>query len=67
VIAQRDLLISYRDKVAVLVGQNKTLEEVLAAKITAPTDAQVPRSEQTAERFVKWLYAEVKAAKLKES
>jgi glyoxylase-like metal-dependent hydrolase (beta-lactamase superfamily II) len=67
VIAQRDLLIAYRDKVAVLVGQNKTLEEVLAAKITAPTDAQIPQSEQTAERFVKWLYAEVKAAKLKAS
>jgi glyoxylase-like metal-dependent hydrolase (beta-lactamase superfamily II) len=67
VIAQRDLLISYRDKVSVLVGQNKTLEEVLAAKITAATDAQVPQSEQTAERFVKWLYAELKAAKLKAS
>ncbi|WP_294537531.1 MBL fold metallo-hydrolase [uncultured Rhodoblastus sp.] len=65
VIAQRDLLIAYRDKVAVLVGQNKTLEEVIAAKITAPTDAQIPLSEQSAERFVKWLYAEVKAAKLK--
>jgi glyoxylase-like metal-dependent hydrolase (beta-lactamase superfamily II) len=65
VIAQRDLLIAYRDKVSVLVGQNKTLEEVLAAKITAPTDAQIPQSEQTADRFVKWLYTEVKAAKAK--
>jgi glyoxylase-like metal-dependent hydrolase (beta-lactamase superfamily II) len=65
VIAQRDLLIAYRDKVAVLVGQNKTLEEVLAAKITADTDAQIPQSAQTAERFVKWLYSEVKAAKAK--
>jgi glyoxylase-like metal-dependent hydrolase (beta-lactamase superfamily II) len=65
VIAQRDLIIAYRDKVSALVGQNKTLEEVLAAKITADTDAQIPQSAQSADRFVKWLYSEVKAAKLK--
>jgi glyoxylase-like metal-dependent hydrolase (beta-lactamase superfamily II) len=65
VIAHRDLLVAYRDKVSVLVGQNKTLEEVIAAKITADTDAQVPQGAQNAERFIKWLYAEVKAAKAK--
>jgi hypothetical protein len=48
-----------------LIGQGKTLEEVLTAKITAETDAQIPNGAQSAERFVKWLYAEVKAAKLK--
>jgi glyoxylase-like metal-dependent hydrolase (beta-lactamase superfamily II) len=64
VIAQRDLILAYRDKVAALVGQNKTLEEVLAAKLTADTDAQV-QGAQSAERFIRWLYAEVKAAKAK--
>jgi len=62
-IAQRDLIIAVRDKVAALVAQNKTLEEVLAAKLTADIDAQIPQAGQSSERFIKWLYAEVKATK----
>ena len=61
VIAQRDLILAVRDKVADLVSQGKTVDEVIAAKPTADFDARVPQSAQTAERFVKWLYAEVKA------
>lgn len=61
-IAQRDMVLAVRDRVAVLVSQGKSLEEVIAAKPTAPFDAQVPQSEQTAERFIRWLYAEVKMA-----
>jgi cyclase len=61
-IAQRDMILAVRDKVAALVAQNKTLEEVIAAKPTADFDAQVPQSAQTADSFVTWLYAEVKAA-----
>jgi cyclase len=62
-IAQRDLIIAVRDKVAALVAQNKTIEEVLAAKLTADIDAQIPQAGQSSERFIKWLYAEVKATK----
>lgn len=62
-IAQRDLLLAIRDKVAPLVAQGKTVEEVLAAKPTAEFDGRVPQGEQTAERFIKWLYAELKAAR----
>jgi glyoxylase-like metal-dependent hydrolase (beta-lactamase superfamily II) len=62
-IAQRDLIIAVRDKVAALVAQNKTLDEVLAAKLTADIDAQIPQAGQSAERFIRWLYAEVKATK----
>jgi glyoxylase-like metal-dependent hydrolase (beta-lactamase superfamily II) len=62
-IAQRDLILALRDKVASLVAQNKTLEEVVAAKLTADIDPQIPQGEQTSERFIKWLYAEVKATK----
>jgi cyclase len=65
VIAQRDLILATRDKVAALIDQGKTLDEVLAAKITADTDPQIKLSAQTSERFVKWLYAEVKAGKTK--
>jgi cyclase len=61
-IAQRDLVLAVRDRVARLVSQGKSLEEVIAAKPTASFDAQVPQSAQTTERFIRWLYAEVKAA-----
>jgi glyoxylase-like metal-dependent hydrolase (beta-lactamase superfamily II) len=61
VIAQRDLVLAVRDKVAALAAQGKTVEEVIAAKPTADFDAKVPQAEQTSERFIKWLYAEVQA------
>ena len=60
-IAQRDLIATVRDRVAKLVEQGKTLEEVVAAKPTADLDAQTPGvTPAQAERFVKWVYAEVK-------
>jgi cyclase len=59
-IAQRDMVLAVRDRVAMLVSQGKSLEEVIAAKPTASFDTQVPLSAQTAERFIGWLYAEVK-------
>jgi cyclase len=58
-IAQRDVILAVRDKVAALVAQGKTLEEVIAAKPTVEFDAQVPQGSQSAERFLTWLYAEV--------
>ncbi len=62
-IAQRDLLLTVRDRVAGLVARGKTLEEAIAAKPTADLDAGVPQGAQSAERFVKWLYAELKAGR----
>jgi glyoxylase-like metal-dependent hydrolase (beta-lactamase superfamily II) len=59
-IVQRDLILAVRDKVAPLVAQGKTVEEVLAARPTAPFDSQVPNAAQSSERFVRWLYAELK-------
>lgn len=61
-IAQREMVIAVRDRVETLVSQGKSLDEVIAAKPTASFDAQVPQSAQTAERFVRWVYAEVKMA-----
>jgi glyoxylase-like metal-dependent hydrolase (beta-lactamase superfamily II) len=63
VIAQRDLILAVRDKMAALVQQGRTVEEVLASKPTADYDANVPQGEQTAEQFVRWLYAELKAGR----
>jgi cyclase len=55
VIAQRDMILAVRDKVAALLGQSKSLQEIIAAKPTAQFDAQVPRSAQTADEFVTWM------------
>ena len=60
-IAQRDMVIAVRDRVAALVAQGKSLEEVVAAKPTTSFDAQVPRSAETAQEFIGWVYTEVKA------
>ena len=56
----RDMIIAIRDKVAALVRQNKTLEEVIASKPTADFDAKVPGIGTTGDRFVGQLYAELK-------
>lgn len=62
-IAHRDMIIAIRDKIAPLVAQGKTVQEVMAAKPTAAYDAKVPQSNTTTERFVTQVYAELKAGK----
>ena len=62
-MATRDMILAIRDRVAQMVAQGKTQEEVLAAHPTADFDAKVPNSKETAERFLTQLYAELKPAK----
>ena len=62
VMAQRDMILAVRDRVAQMVAQGKTQDEVLAAHPTADYDARVPNSKETTERFVTQVYAELKAA-----
>ncbi len=63
IAAHRDMIIAVRDRVAALVKEGKTPEQVLAAKPTADYDARVPQSAQTTERFLTQLYAEVKGTR----
>jgi cyclase len=63
VMAQRDMILAVRDRIAQMVAQGKTQDEVLAAHPTADYDAKVPNSKETTERFVTQVYAELKAAK----
>jgi glyoxylase-like metal-dependent hydrolase (beta-lactamase superfamily II) len=63
IIAQRDMIMAVRDRVAQLIAQGKTQEEVLAAHPTADYDAKIPNSKETTERFVTQVYAELKSAK----
>src|SRR3984885_12522148 len=58
--AHRDMILVVRDKVAALVQQGKSVDEVLAAKPTSDYDSIVPNASTTSERFVRQLYAELK-------
>jgi glyoxylase-like metal-dependent hydrolase (beta-lactamase superfamily II) len=61
VAAHQAMMIAVRDKVAALVRQNKTQDEVIAAKVTADYDAKVTgATPATADRFVGQLYQELK-------
>jgi cyclase len=51
-IAQRDMVLAMRDRVAVLISAGKSLEEVIAARPAASFDAQVPQSAETADQFI---------------
>jgi glyoxylase-like metal-dependent hydrolase (beta-lactamase superfamily II) len=62
VAAHKAMMEAVRDKVAALVRQNKTQEEVVAAKLTADFDSKVTgATPMTAERFVGQLYQELKS------
>lgn len=60
VVAQRDLVLSTRDRMRPLVTQGMTIDQVLAANLTAGTAVALPPRAQTAEQFVRWLYSELK-------
>jgi cyclase len=58
-IAHRDMILVVRDKVAAMVREGKTVDEVVAAKPTSDYDS-IPSASTTSERFVRQLYAELK-------
>ena len=64
VAAHKTMMVAVRDTVAALVRQNKTQEEVVAAKPAAEWDAKVTGANaMTADRFVGQLYQELKSAR----
>jgi cyclase len=60
VVAHRDMMLAIRDKVAPLVAQNKSQQDVVAMKLTADFDAKVPSASTTSERFITQVYQELK-------
>src|ERR1700720_1547598 len=52
----RDVLVEAREKVAKLKKQGRTLEDVIAAKPTAPYDAEWGQSFQSPKSFLGWVY-----------
>jgi cyclase len=60
VSAHRDIVLAVRDKVAALVREGKTQEQIVAAKPAADFDAKVQQPGTTGDRFIGQLYAELK-------
>jgi len=60
VAAHRDMIIAIRDKIAPMVKQGMTAEQVTAAKPTSAYDAKVPGVGTTGDRFIGQVYAELK-------
>ncbi len=63
VMANRDVVLAVRDRVAALVDQGKSEDEVVAAKVTAEFDSRIQQPGTTGERFVRQVYAELKSAR----
>jgi glyoxylase-like metal-dependent hydrolase (beta-lactamase superfamily II) len=66
-IPYRDMILAVQGKVQQLIAQGKSLQDVLAAKVTAPFDAKVPggllaagAAGTSADRFVTEVYQELK-------
>jgi len=63
VIAHRDMVLAIRDRVAKLIEEGKTQEQVLAAKPASDYDSKVQQIGTTGDRFITQLYAELKPAR----
>ena len=64
IVPYRDMIVAVADKVQQLIGQGKSLQEVLAAKVTAPYDARTAGgTDDSAVRFVTEVYQDLKGTK----
>lgn len=69
IVPYRDMILGVEAKVRQMIGEGKSVQEVLAAKVTAPYDAKVaggllPAGAGTsADRFVSMVYSQLKASK----
>jgi glyoxylase-like metal-dependent hydrolase (beta-lactamase superfamily II) len=63
VLAHRDMAIAIRDRVAALVKQGKSADDIVAAKPTADFDARVPQGATTSERFIRAIVADASATR----
>jgi cyclase len=57
--AHRDLMLAMRDRVAAMIKQGRTQEQIIAANLPAEFDARVQEPGKTGERFVTQLYADL--------
>jgi cyclase len=69
IVPYRDMILGVEAKVRQMIGEGKSLQEVLAAKVTAAYDAKVPGgllpagTGTSADRFVSMVYSQLKGGK----
>jgi glyoxylase-like metal-dependent hydrolase (beta-lactamase superfamily II) len=63
VMAQRDMALTVRDRVAKLIAQGMTEDQAVAAKPTSDLDPKVQEVAMTNERFVRQVYQELKSGR----
>ena len=69
IVPYRDMILGVKAKVQQMIGEGKSEQEVLAAKVTSPYDAKVPGgllpagAGTSADRFVKMVYSQLKSGK----
>ena len=69
IVPYRDMILDVQAKVQQMIRQGKSLQEVLAAKVTAPYDAKVPGGllpaggGTSADRFVSMVYSQLNGGK----
>jgi len=59
-IAQRDMMVTVRDRVQAMIRAGRSEAEVVAARPTREYDAKVVGGPESAERFVRQIYTELK-------
>src|SRR6202162_5386697 len=69
IVPYRDMILGVQAKVQQMIGEGKSEQEVLAAKVTAPYDSKVPGgllaagAGTSADRFVSMVYSQLKGGK----
>jgi glyoxylase-like metal-dependent hydrolase (beta-lactamase superfamily II) len=63
VATHRDMVLAVRDRIAKLVDGGKSEDDVVAAKVLADFDSKIEQVGTTGDRFVRQVYAELKAAR----
>jgi glyoxylase-like metal-dependent hydrolase (beta-lactamase superfamily II) len=62
VIAQRDMMVTVRDRIQSMIRAGRSEAEAIAAKPTREYDAKVVGGPESADRFVRQIYTELKPA-----
>jgi len=63
VATHRDMILTVRDRIAKLVDTGKSEDDAVAAKVLADFDSKVEQPGTTGERFVRQVYADLKATR----
>jgi glyoxylase-like metal-dependent hydrolase (beta-lactamase superfamily II) len=63
VMAHRDILLTVKNRVAKMIAEGKSQDEVIAAKPTADLDAKISEIGMTRDRFVGQVYQELKSGR----